>query len=76
MGNKIRYGDYLYVEIPAKPELSRYCWVSDTMNKRVKHAIDFWVESKAQEHKVGVRRGFVYKLPAPGELFNERKYHY
>lgn len=76
LGNKIRYGDYLYVEIPAKPELSRYCWVSDTMNKRVKHAIDFWVESKAQEHKVGVRRGFVYKLPAPGELFNERKYHY
>lgn len=68
LGNKIHYGDYLFIEIPAKPELSRYCWCQDTMNKRIKHAVDFWVETKAQEHSVGVRRGFVYKLPAPGEL--------
>lgn len=68
LGNKIHYGDYLFVEIPAKPELSRYCWVQDTMNKRVKHAIDFWVNSKSEEKKIGLRRGFVYKLPAPGDL--------
>lgn len=68
LGNKIHYGDYLFVEVPSKPELSRYCWVADTMNKRIKHAVDFWVETKAQEHAVGVRRGFVYKLPSPGEI--------
>lgn len=75
LGNKIHYGDYLFVEILEKPELSRYCWVQDTMNKRIHHAVDFWVSTKAQEHKINVRRGFVYKLPAPGELLNERKQH-
>jgi 3D (Asp-Asp-Asp) domain-containing protein len=65
LGKSIHYGDILYVEIPAKPELNRYCMVADTMNKRNKRAIDFWVATKAQEHKVGFRRGHVYKLLRP-----------
>lgn len=70
LGKKIHYGDYLFVEIPEKPELSRYCWVEDVMNKRMRHSIDFWVATKAEEHKVGVRRGRVYRLPSPGEVMN------
>lgn len=72
LGKEIHYGDYLFVEIPAEPKLNRYCWVQDTMNKRIHHAVDFWVATKAQEHKVGVRRGLVYRLPRPGEIYGSQ----
>jgi hypothetical protein len=68
LGKQIHYGDYLFVEIRSNPELSRYCWCQDTMNGRVKHAVDLWVKTQAEEQKIGVRLGLIYKLPAPGDL--------
>lgn len=65
LGKQVHYGDILFVEVPAKPELSRYCLVADTMNKRHKMAVDFWVSSYAEEKKVQVRVGRVYKLKQP-----------
>lgn len=62
LGNQINYGDVLYVQVTEKPDLSRYCFVADTMNKRIRRGIDFWVASKTEERLINVRHGHVYKL--------------
>jgi len=62
LGQSVHYRDFIYVEVLDKPELSRFCYVNDTMNKRIKHGVDFWVATKAEERAVNVRKGRVYRL--------------
>jgi 3D (Asp-Asp-Asp) domain-containing protein len=75
LGKEIHYGDVLYVEILGKhKELSRSCFVADTMNKRIKRGIDFWVATKAEERAIDVRRGRVFKIHvSPGIALKQLK---
>lgn len=64
----VKYGDILWIEVINDPELSRYCLVADTMNKRHTKSVDFWVATHAEEKRIQVKRGRVYKLIQPNSL--------
>jgi len=64
----LKYGDIVWIEVINDPELSRFCLVADTMNKRHKNSVDFWVATHAEEKRIQVKRGRVYKLIQPNSL--------
>jgi len=56
LSGKVRYGDVLYVEGIG------YRIVNDCMNVRLHNAVDIFVYTKAEEHKIKVRHSKVYLL--------------
>jgi 3D (Asp-Asp-Asp) domain-containing protein len=46
---RLHYGDTIYIEGYG------FKVVNDCMNERIKNAIDIWVATRSDEHKVGVR---------------------
>lgn len=53
---KVHYGDTLLIEGYGLKT------VNDCMNARIKNAVDIWVATKEEEHKVGVRRLRVWRV--------------
>lgn len=58
----LHYGDWVYIEGFG---LKR---VNDCMAKRHHRAFDIWVETKEQEHHIGVRHLRVYKVRLPPKV--------
>lgn len=62
-GGPIDYGDLLYIEGYG------FKVVNDTMNIKIKNHLDIWVETKAEEKKVGVkkRKAWIVRANIKGE---------
>lgn len=67
LGSSLKYGDYIYIEGLG------LCKINDTTNARHRQLIDKWVENKAQEHAIGVRKNVkVYKVQMPSTKVAKR----
>jgi 3D (Asp-Asp-Asp) domain-containing protein len=55
----VHYGDLVYIESYG------FRFINDSMNVRIKNSIDLWVQTKAEEKKIGTRHKRVWLVRRP-----------